>query len=76
MPIYEYECQKCGKVFSHLHRRLNEAAPACPECGDKDVKKKFSSFSAKVQANGCAHADACPAGGGGHQCCPGCCHHH
>ncbi|MBO4345286.1 MAG: zinc ribbon domain-containing protein [Victivallales bacterium] len=74
MPIYEYECQKCGKVFSHLHRRLNDAAPACPECGASDVKKKFSSFSAKVQTSGCAHADSCPSGG--HQCCPGCCHNH
>ena len=74
MPIYEYECQKCGKVFSHLHRRLNEAAPVCPECGG-ETKKKFSSFSAKVASPGCAHADACPAAGG-HTCCPGCCHHH
>ena len=75
MPIYEYECPKCGKVFSHLHRRLNDAAPACPECGASDVKKKFSSFSAKVQTSGCAHADSCPSAGG-HHCCPGCCHNH
>ena len=74
MPIYEYECQKCGKVFSHLHRRLNEAAPVCPECGG-EAKKKFSSFSAKVATPGCAHAESCPASAG-HTCCPGCCHHH
>ena len=72
MPIYEYECQKCGKVFSHLHRRLNESAPPCPECGG-NAKKKFSSFAAKVESPGCAHAESCAAGG--HTCCPGCCHH-
>jgi len=74
MPIYEYQCSKCGAEFSHLHRRLNEAAPACPECGGAEVRRKFSSFSAKVSSGACPNVDSCPASG--HQCCPGCCHHH
>ncbi|MBQ6474479.1 MAG: zinc ribbon domain-containing protein [Victivallales bacterium] len=78
MPIYEYQCRQCGHRFSHLHRRLNEAAPACPKCGS-EVKKLFSSFSATTEtAPGCPHADSCPAAGHTHG--PGCgcgcgCHH-
>ena len=82
MPIYEYHCEKCGKTFSHLHRRLGEAAPACPECGGS-VKKLFSSFAASAGgSNGeCAHAESCPMAshsGHGAGCGCGCCggHHH
>jgi len=48
MPIYEYRCRACGKAFDHLHRRLNEPAPACPACGAKRPVKQLSSFSPKV----------------------------
>lgn len=79
MPIYEYLCQNCGKMFSHLHKRLGEPAPACPQCHSGNLKKQFSTFSAgKASASpGCAQAANCPAAAAsGHSCCSGCCHHH
>ncbi|MBR0458313.1 MAG: zinc ribbon domain-containing protein [Victivallales bacterium] len=82
MPIYEYQCEKCGHRFSHLHRRLGEAAPACPKCGG-EVKKLFSSFAASASSggDGCPQAESCPMSGGhshGAGCGCGCCggHHH
>jgi putative FmdB family regulatory protein len=41
LPIYEYECRKCGAVNEVLTQR-GAPAPPCPECGSKDVRKAFS----------------------------------
>ena len=77
MPIYEYNCPDCGNLFSHLHKRLGEAAPECPKCSSKKVKKQFSTFAPATSGAGpCAQADACPMGASaGHSCCAGCRHH-
>jgi putative FmdB family regulatory protein len=42
MPIYEYECEKCGRRFE-LKRRFDEDAgsPCCPQCRGK-VRRLFS----------------------------------
>jgi putative FmdB family regulatory protein len=40
MPIYDFECRKCGKTFEELVR-LGET-PACPECGAADPERLFS----------------------------------
>ena len=77
MPIYEYSCPDCGNLFSHLHKRLGENVPECPQCHGKNGKKQFSTFApATAGSNPCAQRDACPMNAGaGHQCCPGCRHH-
>jgi putative FmdB family regulatory protein len=43
MPIYEYECNQCGKPFEKIVR-FSEAdqIPACPKCESKDTHKKIS----------------------------------
>jgi len=61
MPIYEYNCVKCGHHFEHLHRRLSEPAPMCPKCGAKGPKKQFSVFSA-AGGDGHDHDDFCSSG--------------
>ena len=40
MPIYEYKCESCGATFEHLHRRLSEPAPDCPECGAPEPRNE------------------------------------
>ncbi len=33
MPIYEYRCQKCHKVFEEWHKHADEdTSHPCPEC--------------------------------------------
>lgn len=39
VPIYEYYCAVCQGRFSHLARRIGEAPPACPRCGNQQVEK-------------------------------------
>lgn len=46
MPIYEYECNGCGRRFSFLHGVTAEKRePACPQCRGKDLARLFSRFA-------------------------------
>jgi putative FmdB family regulatory protein len=52
MPLYEYECQKCRKVFTLVLslREHDEEPVVCPECGSKEVNQLMSSFIAKTES--------------------------
>lgn len=46
MPIYEFACPKCRKIFSFLSKRLNpDRTPVCPKCGHKKLEKQISRFA-------------------------------
>ena len=44
MPIYEYQCQKCGNELEALQKISDEPLLDCPECGAPSLKKKISIF--------------------------------
>ncbi len=33
MPIYEYQCRKCGVRFERVQKFSDEPLKICPECG-------------------------------------------
>jgi putative FmdB family regulatory protein len=46
MPIYEFACPRCRKIFSFLSKRLNpEREPQCPKCGNPKLVKQMSRFA-------------------------------
>ena len=46
MPIYDFACPKCRKIFSFLSKRVNpDRLPVCPKCGNKKLKKEVSRFA-------------------------------
>ena len=46
MPLYEYQCEKCGKVFELLRRMSkSDRGVECPACHSTRVDRKFSTFS-------------------------------
>jgi putative FmdB family regulatory protein len=46
MPIYEFACPKCRKIFSFLSKRVKpDRLPVCPKCGTKKLKKEISRFA-------------------------------
>jgi len=47
MPIYEYRCQECGKVFSLLFLRSADAngQERCSACGSGQTKRLISTFA-------------------------------
>lgn len=46
MPIYEFACPKCRRIFNFLSKRVNpERLPVCPKCGSKKMVRQMSSFA-------------------------------
>lgn len=46
MPIYEFYCAECHRIFSFLSRSVNtEKQPACPRCGRAGLTRRVSSFA-------------------------------
>jgi putative FmdB family regulatory protein len=55
MPLYEYECQRCGRLFD-ARRGIDESEVgiACPTCGARDPKRVFSRFATTWSDSGCS----------------------
>ena len=46
MPIYEYACPRCRKIFNFLVRNpARKKKPRCPICGGNDLKRVYSTFA-------------------------------
>lgn len=47
MPIYEYQCRKCGEISSFLERvgKIKLWGRKCSRCGSRRLSKVLSSFS-------------------------------
>jgi len=44
MPVYDYECGKCGTEFQIVesiaqHEEVDRPRPTCPKCKTADVKR-------------------------------------
>jgi len=44
MPLYDYECRKCGHEFEVLVRP-GSGTPACSACGSEDIERLLSGFA-------------------------------
>ncbi len=51
MPIYEYECPKCG-VMEVSQRITEDALTKCPSCKRRKVKKLISNTSFQLKGSG------------------------
>jgi len=76
MPIYEYHCLTCGKVFEEIVANSNVKIVPCPKCKSQETEKLMSRIGgigigksnnfACSSGGECPGASACGAGG--------CCH--
>jgi len=41
VPIYEFECRKCGHRFTRRISWSEKASTRCPECGGDQLKEIF-----------------------------------
>jgi putative FmdB family regulatory protein len=64
MPLYEYQCTKCGQKTEQLQRFEDAPLAACPSCG-APVKKLISSPSFQFKGSGWYATDYAKKGGGG-----------
>ena len=51
MPIYEYQCSKCGKEFEVFQRMTDPAVTSCKFCQGK-VRKLMSLSSFQLKGSG------------------------
>lgn len=46
MPIYEFYCPHCHRLFNFLSRSVNtDKVPPCPRCQGKDLARRVSAFA-------------------------------
>lgn len=82
MPVFEYKCVSCGKVFDFLHLAGRDEKPLeCPECGGKDLTKLISRPFLPSSVGKPANADTACCGSNAKDqgctpgsCCAGCGH--
>ena len=51
MPLYEYECKKCGHRFERIQRFSDPLVKKCPECGGK-VEQLISAPAVQFKGSG------------------------
>lgn len=51
MPLYEYQCKKCGHRFERIQRFSDPMVKKCPECGGK-VEQVISAPAVQFKGSG------------------------
>jgi putative FmdB family regulatory protein len=51
MPLYEYECDKCGHRFEVIQKFSDPLVDSCPKCGSA-VRKLMSSPAIQFKGSG------------------------
>ena len=53
MPIYEFLCRDCNRIFSfHSFKVDTSKVPICPKCGAEDLLRRPSSFGISTKTGG------------------------
>jgi putative FmdB family regulatory protein len=51
MPLYEYQCTKCGHRFEKIQKFSDKKITKCPECGGK-VEQTISAPAVQFKGSG------------------------
>ncbi|MCK9356880.1 MAG: zinc ribbon domain-containing protein [Dehalococcoidia bacterium] len=69
MPLYEYQCERCGKRFEVRQSFSQGGADLkCPACGAAAPRRLFSSFSCAGSSDSGFSGDSGFSSGGGSGC--------
>ncbi|NNL66386.1 MAG: zinc ribbon domain-containing protein [Myxococcales bacterium] len=52
MPIYDYQCQKCGHEFEKEQRIVEDPIKRCPACKSNQAKRLISKTSFVLKGGG------------------------
>ena len=52
MPLYEYECDACGRRFEVIQKFSDPAADTCRQCGKGPVRRLLSSPAIQFKGTG------------------------
>ena len=59
MPLYEYECKKCGHRFEKIQLYSDKMVKKCPECGGQ-VEQMISAPAVQFKGSGWYVTDSRP----------------
>ncbi len=62
MPLYEYQCKKCGHVTVFLEKSDAKGPHKCEKCGSTQTEKIFSSFAVGQSSSGSSSSSSCSTG--------------
>ena len=65
MPLYEYECEACGRRFENIQKYSDPPIEVCRHCGKGPVRKLLSSPAIQFKGTGFYITDYKKSGGGG-----------
>src|SRR5271170_5266636 len=51
MPLYEYECEKCGHRFEKIQKFSDKMVKKCPKCGGR-VEQMISAPAVQFKGSG------------------------
>src|ERR1700740_2460059 len=51
MPLYEYQCEKCGHRFEKIQKFSDKMVKKCPQCGGK-VEQMISAPAVQFKGSG------------------------
>jgi len=57
MPIYEYECTKCGHYLEALQKIADKPLRECPQCGKHSLKRLVSAPMFRLSGSGWYETD-------------------
>lgn len=57
MPIYEYQCEKCGHQLEAIQKMSDEPLTECPACGELALKKLISASGFRLKGGGWYETD-------------------
>ena len=63
MPLFEYECRKCGHQFEALV--IGTKKPLCPKCKSEELEKRVSPLGFAGAGSSSSGRSSCGSGGGG-----------
>ncbi|MCB1187967.1 zinc ribbon domain-containing protein [bacterium] len=64
MPLYDFQCEACGKVFEVERSMTDTSTETCPKCGSKKTVKVFSSAGISFKGSGFYVTDSKPSTNG------------
>ncbi|WP_366942926.1 zinc ribbon domain-containing protein [Syntrophomonas sp.] len=71
MPIFDFQCQDCGKSFDKMLSYIDKDKVRCPQCDSSNLKQLLSSFNTTrwgMKTNKVQGPDTC--GGCSNSGCP------
>ncbi len=54
MPLYDYDCEACGRRFEVVHGVHSERPTVCPICGSGPIRKAISAAAVHFKGSGWA----------------------